>query len=281
MVKNIVLCADDYGQAEHISQAIIQLIQQSRLSATSCLVNQKDWPAQAARLKPFRDKIDIGIHFNLTEGTALSEAYANQYGHQFSSLKIVLAKSMLRLLNPSAIEAECHAQIDRFFEAMGFLPQFLDGHQHVHQFPQVREAILSAHQKRLSHAYLRVPRENLTWREGLFHPKRLILRNTGAQSLKHRVETLKIAHNTSFSGVYPFSKAHHYGEFFPRFLKAIENGGLILCHPGLPTDLLKDPLAHVRIEEFQYLSSQAFLKDCSKNNVIVSRFGGKSLLLSE
>jgi predicted glycoside hydrolase/deacetylase ChbG (UPF0249 family) len=63
--KRIVLCADDYGQAPAISQGIIELLNQSRLSATSCMVNMPDWPVSAKELLPFINYVDLGLHFNL------------------------------------------------------------------------------------------------------------------------------------------------------------------------------------------------------------------------
>ena len=37
---------------------------------------------------------------------------------------------------------EVRAQFEAFADAFGRPPDFVDGHQHVHLFPQVREAVL-------------------------------------------------------------------------------------------------------------------------------------------
>mgnify|MGYP000073246266 CR=1 FL=1 len=42
----------------------------------------------------------------------------------------------------AALAREWDAQWARFCEALGRAPRFVDGHQHVHQFPVIRDALL-------------------------------------------------------------------------------------------------------------------------------------------
>ena len=79
-MKHIILCADDYGQNFAISQAIVDLFEKKRLSATSCMVTSPDWPRYSSLLIPFRDHVDVGLHFNLSEGFPLSDAFLRAYG---------------------------------------------------------------------------------------------------------------------------------------------------------------------------------------------------------
>lgn len=273
MIRSIVLCADDFGQASPISEAIVVLIQNQRLSATSCMVNSPYWAEHATDLKPLKHAVDIGLHFNLTEGHALSSQYIARYGREFPALNRVLMKAFLHQIDRSTIEAECHAQLDRFSETMGFLPQFLDGHQHVHQFPIIREAVINIYKQRLSHtgAYIRSTDE----KNGLFallpHFKKLLIYLSGTQSFKKRLMEEKIPHNQSFAGIYNFSQAENYANFFQEFLNKIEHRGVIMCHPGLPSEG-KDSIAAARYQEYLYLRSDDFVMACKSNNVAVSRF---------
>src|SRR5262245_51710288 len=109
-MKNIVLCADDYGQAPPISAGILSLIKHRRLSAVSCMVNTPFWREHAQWLKPYSSQIDIGLHLNLTEGKPLSETYQAVHGDTFFPLPTVLRRTFLRVLNQDAIAAECQAQ---------------------------------------------------------------------------------------------------------------------------------------------------------------------------
>src|SRR5438876_1108370 len=183
MKKRIVLCADDYGQALAISQGIIHLIKEGRLSATSCMVNTSHWLDHAKWLIPYQHQIDIGLHFNLTSGNILSPGYVLKHGENFFSLPILLLKTFFRNLDQVAIEAECHAQIDRFFDAMGFLPHYIDGHQHVHQFPIIREAVIAVYEKRLrwQNAYVRLINEAITPQDLFFDTKKIIIQASGSK----------------------------------------------------------------------------------------------------
>lgn len=276
MKKRIVLCADDYGQALAISQGIINLIKEGRLSATSCMVNTPYWPQHAKWLKPYQGQIDIGLHFNLTYHTPLSLDYTRQYGQSFFILPHLLRKAFLHRLDQAAIEAECHAQIDHFQDAMGFLPDYLDGHQHIHQFPIIRAAILAVYEKRLRQkkAYIRLINESIKIQDFLFDLKKIIIKATGTKPFKAALERHKIPHNQSLAGIYSFQKSSHYGQFFLSFLSKIQDGGLIFCHPGLASQDATDPLVVTRYHEYQYLAGPTFIEDCRTKEVSLQRFQG-------
>ena len=64
-MKNIYLCADDYGMSIPINKGILQLLELKRLSAVSCASNFSEWKNTARDLKPFTTQINIGLHFNI------------------------------------------------------------------------------------------------------------------------------------------------------------------------------------------------------------------------
>lgn len=265
MIKHIVICADDYGQNLAISQAIIDLISKERISATSCMTTSKDWIQHASWLVPYQDKIMMGLHFNLTEGQPLTS------GFNFLSLYHLIIKSTLRRLDQQAIEKECHAQIDQFVTAVGQLPDFIDGHQHIHQFPIIRDAVLNVYEQRLRKqgAYLRSVYEPSFPRQGAFL-KKWVLQLTGA-AFKECLVKEGIPHNTSFSGIYPFASAKKYAHYFPHFLHKIKEGGLIMCHPGLQQDsTANDPIAFSRFKEYQYFMSEKYIQACFAAQVRLS-----------
>ena len=155
-MKHIILCADDYGQNLDLSQAIIDLIERKCLSATSCLTTFPAWREAGLWLTSLQNQIDIGLHFNMTEGRSLTSAIT------FMSLPQLLVKAHLRQLSRSAIEVELNAQIDQFISILGRAPDFIDGHQHVHQFPVISDAIINVYQHRFKNTsvYLRYAHES-------------------------------------------------------------------------------------------------------------------------
>ncbi len=258
--KKITLCADDYSFTPAISEAIIQLASQDRVSAISCMTNTKYWETHANRLKPYANKMDIGLHFTLTD---VPPVHVKQLTHPN-----LMLKAYTKRLNLESIKSEIKTQIDRFQQHFGRLPDFIDGHQHVHQLPVVRKALLAVYQETFSEAacYIRVPSS------GLMGIKNLLITLSGALSLKRALSRRCIPFNTSFSGVYNFSQAPHYPEYFRRFLHQVRSGGLIMCHPGLYNESTTDCIAKQRWYEYQYLNGKEFLEDCEKNRVQLTRF---------
>ena len=272
MKKRIVLCADDYGQAPEISQAIIHLLQANRLSAVSCMVNTPYWFQHAQWLNEYCSSANIGLHFNLTHGNPLSQTYRDVQGEMFLSLPHLMRSAFFRRLSLTAIAAECHAQIDSFQQAMGFLPHFIDGHQHVHQFPVIREAVVQVYQQRLKNAYIRLVNHSLNM-NAILNLKKMIIYATGTRALKRLLASHHIPHNSSFAGIYSFSKAHSYRRIFQQFLKDICSRGLIMCHPGLAAaTTTEDVIADARFHEYQYLISDQFLRDCETRAICIQPF---------
>lgn len=274
MTKRIVLCADDYGQAPTVSRGIITLIQNGRLSATSCMVNTNLWQEHAKWLLPYQGQIDVGLHINLTEGEPLSKQFLNKYGSRLFPLTTLMRRAFFRALDEKIIEAECEAQIHRFEQALGFLPRFIDGHHHVHHLPQVRSALLKVYEKHLrsQKTYVRLAQEKLNPTEFISDFKKVVIYASGTKALKALLVTHKIPHNQSFAGVYSFSKGPSYKEVFPLFLRKIDDGGLIMCHPGLSCPESEDSIAKIRYEEYRYFFSGQFLEDCIDHGVMIKRF---------
>jgi predicted glycoside hydrolase/deacetylase ChbG (UPF0249 family) len=270
MMKLITLCADDYALNEAVSQGIIRLVATERLTAVSCMTTSPHWSQHAPWLHPYREKTDLGLHFNLTEGQPLSgktSSIARQ--GTFLSLPLLVTKAHLRSLKVVDIEQELLLQLQQFVQHMQCLPDFIDGHQHIHHLPVIREALLKVYQQHLreKRAYIRIslqrrPRGNL---------KSLILAVTGAVKLQYQLQKLNIPYNAAFSGIYPFQDAMNYRQYFIEFLRKAENQQLIMCHPGLENRAEKDAIAFSRFQELTYLNSAAFNEDCEQYHVKLTR----------
>lgn len=276
MMKRIVLCADDYGQAEAVSKGILELLSAGRLTATSCLVNQSCWTEHAGWLQPLKNQADIGLHLNFTFGAPLSAAYRQQIGETFLPLPKVLWHTMTgsKLLTRDALKAEVEAQIDAFTRAMGCLPRFIDGHQHVHHLPGIRDVLTDVYRERLKDeaVYMRtVTQEIELYNFFTKNIKNLLIHFTGGHDFAEHLDLFGIPHNTSFQGIYSFN-ALHYRQYFQKFLKNSSDHGLIMCHPGLPADDTGDPIYASRGMEYAYLNSPEFKEDCARYGVTLSRF---------
>jgi chitin disaccharide deacetylase len=260
-MKRIILCADDYGQNSAISQAIVALIEKKRLSATSCLTTTSSWEVAAKALKPYINQVDIGLHFNLT------------YPH--TALSGVIFRAYLRQLSKQDIRKQLQSQFDAFSAALGKMPDFIDGHQHVLQLPQIRDVICDFYQcsgLRDTGCYLRTTAMHNVFTEVLTDGfwKRCIIQLCGASALQKQLLANKIPHNSSFSGVYKFAHSKYYGHIFPSFLQKIRDNGLIMCHPGFAS--IEDCIATARFDEYTYFQSEQFISTLKAQNIVLSRY---------
>ena len=94
---------------------------------------------------------EAGLHFNLSEGAPLSADLRDRWP-VLPGLAQLLALALVRRLPLAAIGAEFRAQVDAFAEGLGRAPAFIDGHQHVHALPGVRECRVAGRPVRLARA---------------------------------------------------------------------------------------------------------------------------------
>jgi len=267
-MKHFTLCADDFALSSAVSQAIVTLFEYGRINATSCLVNTHYWEEHSAWLHPYKETQSIGLHFNLTLGRPLSDEAKQYWPNGLPTLKKLVVECYRKQLPQPIVEAELIAQLDQFQEHMNMPPCFLDGHQHAHHLPVIRDAVIAVHQRHLSKDNCSIRIVNNSIIKTLLAPnnkfKRFTLQMLGGNKLAKAVKKLDITYNTSFAGIYNFSNAKEYAELFPTFLADIKNNGLIMCHPGLSAKNKVDDIAEHRVHEYDYLMSERFLADCQQ-----------------
>ena len=260
-MKHIILCADDFGLNKGVCQGILRLVHHQRLSAVSCMVNGSDFNVYGIELSALNNQIKSGLHFNLTEGYFLSEPNQPCF-----SLKELLVKTHLSLIKRSFIASEFNAQLDHYIKVMGKLPDFIDGHQHVHQFPKIRQVILDLYRKRLQEngTLIRGTYPAITLPE--YRMKASLLSRLGGKALAKQLKKLNIPHNSCFAGVYDFSPKADYRALFRHWLKKVPDQSLVMCHPGTGIEP-DDSIGPSRVLEFNYFFSNDFLTDCREYQV--------------
>ena len=274
--RRIWLCADDYGMAEGVNRAIRELILRGRLNATSVMVvGAAIGRAEVAALQDAAagsPRCAIGLHATLTAPfRPLTMHFRPLNGGLFLPFPKMLRSGLLRRLDPGLIEDELAAQLAAFKELFGRAPDFVDGHQHVQLFPQVREAFLRAVKEAAPAAWVRQCGRLQPLARLLGAPKALVLDVLSAQFRK-RAAAAGIAFNPAFGGAYDFSKAPDFGGLMGGFLDGLPDGGLVMCHPGFVDETLEslDPLTIQREAEHAYLASDRFPTLLSANKVTLS-----------
>ena len=227
--KRIILSADDYGLSPGIGTAIRSLIDAGRLSATACMTASPDWPAEAALLKSFCGRADIGLHFTLTGLPGLVTGQAPP------ALGQLIIRAHTGRLDLGAVAAELDAQFDAFETAMGQAPDFLDGHHHVHQLAGIRKIVVETVRRRYPSCafYVRNCSDRIVATFGHGHQ---IGRTFSVGGLGLGFAALLresgIPTNTAFRGVRSFAASENYADLFAGWLRNIPDGALIMCHPG-------------------------------------------------
>lgn len=271
--RRIWLCADDYGLSPGVNRAIRELIERDRLNATSVMVVApaigRDEVDALNAVIASRPHCAIGLHATLTAPFhPLTLHFRPLDGSLFLPLPKLLRASLLRSLDVEIIGAEFTAQIAAFAALFGRPPDYVDGHQHVQLFPQLRDAFLSAVKAAAPKAWVRQCGRGLPLAKRIGVPKALLLDLLSAQ-FRRRASARNIAFNPGFAGAYDFSRASDFGDLLRGFLNEIPAAGLVMCHPGFVDETLigLDPLTHQREREHAFLAGDDFLSLLAANKV--------------
>lgn len=266
MTRVLALCADDFGLSPGISAGIARLAHAQRLTAVTCVTNSPHWPEQAKLLQNLPDTVDVGLHLNFTEGRPLSARLARRWP-TLPALPRLIAMAHLRLLPRAGMRAEVHAQLRAFIHGHGKPPAFIDGHQHVHHLPGLRQTILDMAEHVQPLPAVRSTARVLGPGFGL---KRWLIEHTGGHSLAVELRQRVMAHNPALLGAYDFTDPD-YAALMRRWLAELPpEGGLLFCHPG-DADQAPDPIAAARRRELAYFASAAFTADLAAAGVVLGR----------
>lgn len=269
---NLIVCADDYGLAPGVGQAIRHLLALGRISATGVMTVSPWWPEQGTMIREFSQQAAIGLHLTLTDHKPVGPLPTLAPTDRLPSLKDLLILSLTSRLNRTELYEEIQRQIDRFEAVVGQTPAFLDSHHHVHQLPIIREAVLDTFQRRLlsSAAWLRYCAEPVSRiRRHATAPFRALILSHLGQVLRRKGHRLAIPGNDSFRGVRNFQEKQPYTELFQKYLQAPQDNMLIMCHPGRVDDHLAevDWVTTSREDEYRHLISDSYPEQLSAAGV--------------
>jgi len=263
-MTRIWLCADDYGISPSVNAAIRDLLVRGRINATSVMVVAPSFHrAEALALQALNTTarhVAIGLHVTLSAPfRPLSEGFRPLRNGAFPSLPALLMRAGLRLLDSDALTAEITRQVRSFTEHFGRPPDFIDGHQHVQLFPQVREALLAVVRREAPQAWARQCGRAQPLVRALGDRKGLLL-DILSQGLRRRAAALGVRTNPAFAGTYTFSDQADFADTFPQFLDGLPDGSVVMCHPGfVDLELQKlDPLTTLREQEYAFFVQDSF-----------------------
>jgi chitin disaccharide deacetylase len=274
--RRIWLVADDYGLAPGISAAIRDLIARDRLNATSAMVVAPAFDRTAAetlaRLNAEHPRAAVGLHLTLTAPfRPLSARFQAFRAEAFLPVGATLRAALLRRFEADALAAEIEAQFAAFMSAFGRPPDFVDGHHHVHLFPQVRDAALAAAKRLAPDAWIRQCGQARLSFDRLADPKGLLI-DVLSRDLRRRARALRMRVNPAFAGTYSLGPDADFASLFTRFVDGLPDGGVVMCHPGFVDAELKrlDWVTEAREREYAYFVSDAFTQALAQAGVALA-----------
>jgi predicted glycoside hydrolase/deacetylase ChbG (UPF0249 family) len=262
-VRTLTLCADDYGQSNDINQGILALLHLHRLAAVSVMSQGPVWAGGAAALKAHQQTADIGLHLNLTHRFA-SDTYVRP-------LAAWLVNAPLGWVDRQAVRDTFRQQIDLFVKHLGRLPDYLDGHQHVHAFAVIREIlveVIAEYWQAQTKPWVRAPDQLLD--NGQVPLKALVLRAATSGFAAH-LERAGLRYPAGFAGLYALTPAADFAERMSGWLRQLPTGTLIMVHPGQQSSDVSDPIREARYAELQHLQSLQFADGLQSTGVRLAR----------
>jgi chitin disaccharide deacetylase len=265
-MKRFWLCADDYGISPAVNRGIRDLIARRRINATSVMVGARSFEAGEARAlvavaaANAGMRAALGLHFTLTAPFRPLSSYRPVAADgAFLSLRHMLARGLARALDGRAAAVEAERQIEAFRQAFGRLPDFIDGHQHVHLLPQVGDALLAVMKERTPAAWVRQCGRTSPLMKRRGHAKAHLL-DVLSRRMRRRCAILGVATNPGFAGAYDFGRSTAYDAVFASFLDGLPDGGVVMCHPGFVDAELQrlDHLTSMREQEYAFFAGERF-----------------------
>ncbi len=238
----MIVCADDYGLAPDIDEAIVDLASRQQIDAVSVIVASPWCNGTAVEaLKTVADRVSLGLHLLLIDGIPLAPAdelatlvTATGFLPHFARL---LRRAACGRLKAAEVQKEVAAQHAAFVRLFGMPPRFIDSHLHTHQFPAVAEGlaafVLGLDAARRPHVRnTHVPLAKAI-RQGVSVWKNLGISLYGRRN-RRLLERLGIPTNTGFGGIYDYRQYTRYPDYHQRMTAHMESpSGILMVHPGL------------------------------------------------
>jgi chitin disaccharide deacetylase len=286
-LRRLIINADDFGISRSVNLGIFEAARVGAITSTSLIVNLPDSPDAVTRARQCAG-VSVGLHFNLTVGTALTgpSSLTHADSAEFYPLSRLLAAASLGMIDEDDVERECLAQIDRMTRA-GFPPTHLDSHRHVHTHPSIYPAVLRAVQaRRIPH--LRVPCEPLDMNTGVLGAtvkKSLLLlsaRRSRRLATVARTASTPAREITGFVGI-SLQGGQAFGDRLFALVRDLPAGTTeLMTHPGYAdADLAKrDNYTVEREIELRVLCSREFADLLREHRVALANFGNQMAIVT-
>jgi len=148
-MADVVINCDDLGLSLATNKAIGVLFEKGLITSCTALVNFEEISSAKTIAAEYCFTNKIGLHFNITEGSPLSEGikavtqvceggrlHGNYRSRRVKFLNAIpVYANFLTRADIVTIKVEFNSQVDRFIEIFGILPSHVDSHHGSHHDP--------------------------------------------------------------------------------------------------------------------------------------------------
>jgi predicted glycoside hydrolase/deacetylase ChbG (UPF0249 family) len=269
-MKQLILNADDFAFNAAVSRGIVTLAQKGRLTATSAMTLSPRWATDAPALAELQAQVDVGLHLDWTS------PFAVNVGHGLG-LKRAMLSAVLGGFNKTTARVVIERQLDAFEQVWQAPPSHIDGHQHVHQFKGIRDALVDIMAKRYNGVssdqkpYLRISKGAFSW----LNVKANVIAALNSNAIKNIAIKADITPARGLFGIYNFEGSEaDFGALMSEWLHSAPEHTIIMCHPaqgGVDALDENDGIAEARQREFNYLSSEGFAHTLKETGVSLKK----------
>jgi predicted glycoside hydrolase/deacetylase ChbG (UPF0249 family) len=157
--------------------------------------------------------------------------------------------AVTRTLNAEQLTSTLKKQLDRFEDEMNRRPDYLDGHQHVHAFPVVRDVVAKELRRRYDQdmPWVRNPCVPLNGQDYDSALKAVVIKGMNAGFKSTIQSETKAVLNSDFAGLYSISEKVDFAGMMEGWLDKVSGNGLIMCHPATQGATVEHGLTRVRL----------------------------------
>ncbi|MBQ4122545.1 ChbG/HpnK family deacetylase [bacterium] len=140
-MKKVIINADDFGYSNSTNEAIMLGHKEGIITSASLIVNMDGFDHAINQIFPQTKTLDLGFHFNITEGMCLSNSplLCDKNGHFNNGFISALIKSTdKKFIN--AVEVEFRLQIEKILKSINI--SHIDSHRHIHAIPPIFNLIV-------------------------------------------------------------------------------------------------------------------------------------------
>src|SRR5260221_44242 len=150
--------------------------------------------------------VGLGLHGALTGlFRRLSKAFEPVSGGAFAPLATTARRAIMHQFDRAALRAEVGSQMQQFLETFDRAPDFVDGHHHIHLFPQISDAVLEVVASTAPEAWVRQCGRALPLVERLADRKGLVL-DLLSHRFRRKASARGLRTNPGFAGTYEFEE---------------------------------------------------------------------------